>query len=335
MSQKLPDYLLDKYLKGQCTPDEEASVESWYNSFENDTDYLSFASLEERDDIKNRIRDRITHDIVQVIPINSGKKKTLFYLAYSLTGVAAAILICFLFIRPAVHQASGSKLLTISNNSKNIFEQVLSDGSHVWMMPGAQIKYPRTFTGNKREITLSGESFFEITKNHAKPFIVYSGNLITKVWGTSFRIRDSKQLSYADVTVLTGKVSVKLLHPYALNNHSGMPALSEVMIYPHQQVSYTKKQHLFKEQPKAEMHDLAIWKKESLSFDNKPIKDVIPVLNAVFDINISTDNPKIDSYLLSADFSGLNFPQIMEIMHKALNVNYEISGKVVIIKKDQ
>jgi len=36
---------------------------------------------------------------------------------------------------------------------------------------------------------------------------------------------------------------------------------------------------------------------------------------------------------LSADFNGLNFPEIMEMIHKALNVNYEISGKAVIIKE--
>jgi len=333
MSKQLPTYLLDKYLKGQCTPDEEVSVENWYNSFQDDSDYLSFVSSDERNELKNRIHNRIANNITPVKGIKSGKRKAFTYLAYSLSGIAATLIVCFILIRPAKYQANGIKLITVTNNTKNIFEQVLSDGSCVWMMPGAKIKYPQTFTGNKREINLSGESFFEVTKNPAKPFIVYSGNLVTKVWGTSFRIRDSKELSYADVTVLTGKVSVKLLHTNTSPNHSDFKAINEVMIYPNQQVCYAKKQHIFKEQLKAQMQGLSTWKKESLSFDNMPVKDVIPVLNKAFNINISTADQKIDNYLLSADFNGLNFPEIMEMIHKALNVNYEISGKAVIIKE--
>ena len=333
MSNQPPIYLLDKYLKGECTPDEEALVEGWYNSFQHDADYFSIVSVEEKDELKSRIRNRIENNISPVRDINLGKRKSLTYLVYALSGIAAVLILCFILIRPAKYHASGIKQITVINNTKNIFEQVLSDGSHVWMMPGAKIKYAKTFAGNKREISLCGESFFEVTKNPAKPFIVYSGNLVTKVWGTSFRVRDSKQLSYADVTVLTGKVSVKLLHPDASANNSKVKPLTEVMIYPDQQVSYTKKQHIFKEQLKAQMQGLSIWKKESLSFDNKPVKDVIPVLNKAFNINISTADQKIDSYLLSADFNGLNFPQIMELIHKALNVNYEINGKSVLIKE--
>lgn len=333
MSKQLPTYLVDKYLKGQCTPEEEASLEEWYNSFQDDTDYLSFVSVEEKNELKNRIRNRIESNINSVKYIKPKKRNTLTYLACTISGVAATLIVGLILIRPGKIQAKSIKLITVTNNTKNIFEQVLSDGSHVWMMPGAKIKYAQIFTGNKREITLSGESFFEVTKNPAKPFIVYSGNLVTKVWGTSFRVRDSGELPYADVTVLTGKVSVKLLHPDALHNYSATPSLKEVMIYPNQQVSYAKKQHLFKEQLKPQMEGLSIWKKENLSFDNKPVKDVIPVLNKAFDINISTAGQKIDSYLLSADFNGLNFPEIMEMIHKALNVNYEISGKDVIIKE--
>ncbi|MFI5157372.1 MAG: FecR family protein [Sphingobacteriales bacterium] len=333
MSEQVPTYLVDKYLKGQCTPDEEALVEDWYNSFQNDADYLSFVSIEERNELKNRIRNRIENNITSVRDIKSKKRKALTYLVYALPGVAASLIVCFILMRPAKHHANGAKLITVTNNTKNIFEQVLSDGSHIWMMPGAKIKYAQVFTGNQRVITLSGESFFEVTKNPLKPFIVYSGNLITKVWGTSFRIRDSRELSYADVTVLTGKVSVKLLHPDISHNLSKVKNIDEVMIYPNQQVSFAKKQHLFKEQLKPQMQGLSIWKKESLSFDNMPVKDVIPVLNKAFNISISTADQKISNYLLSADFNGLNFPEIMELIHKALNVNYEINSKAVIIKE--
>jgi len=332
MGKQLPDYLLAKFLKGQCTPDEEASVEHWYNSFQNSSDYLSVISKEERNELKNRIRTRIESDILKATGVRFAKLNTLKYWAYSLSGIAAILIVYFILVRPVkLQQVNGIKQITKINNTRNIIKQVLSDGSRIWMMPGAKIEYAQVFTGDKREITLSGESFFEVTKNPSKPFIVYSGNLITKVWGTSFRIRDAGNLSFADVTVLTGKVSVKLLHPGTRNNHFNFKTPDEVMIYPSEQVVYAKKQHLFKEQSKPEMEDLFMWKKPNLSFDNEPVKDVIPVLNNTFNVHIKTTNQKVNAYLLSADFDGLNFPEIMEMIHKALNIDYEINGKTITI----
>jgi transmembrane sensor len=333
MKKPIPDYLLKKYLKGQCTPEEEATVEEWYNSFEDETDHVSTISAVRKRRLKNRIRSRIEHNIGE----HHVKHLQLKHLVYTVSGIAAILLIAFLFFHKQVKSPrNDGQLVTINNTTKNISMQLLTDGSHVWMMPGAQLKYNRAFAGNTRQVSLSGEAFFEVTKNPAKPFIITSGNLITKVWGTSFRVRDAKDLSYADVTVLTGKVSVKLIHPNLLHKTSSATTTStdEVMIYPNQQVTYSKKEQLFNEQPKADMTALNIWKKTSLGFDNRPLKEVIPVLNKAFNVNITTADEKVDAYLLNADFNGLNFAEIMEILHKALDVTYEIHGQNVLLKED-
>ena len=106
------------------------------------------------------------------------------------------------------------------------------------------------------------------------------------------------------------------------------------MIYPNQQVTYVKKEQLFTEKPKADMKALLMWKKASIAFDNRPLKEVIPVLDKAFDVNISTADDKLNTYLLNADFNGMNLPQIMEILHKALDVSYTIKGQDVILSQD-
>ena len=79
------------------------------------------------------------------------------------------------------------------------------------------------------------------------------------------------------------------------------------------------------------MKALLIWKKASIAFDNRPLKEVIPVLDKAFDVKISTSDDKLNAYLLNADFNGMNLPQIMEILHKALDVSYTIKGQDVIL----
>jgi len=331
MKKQVPAYLLKKYLKGQCSPKEELEVEEWYNSFENESDYVSAISVEQKRRLKNRIASRIG-----VINPGDTGNRGIRYLVYTASGIAACLLIAFLFFKntpkPVITDAG---FITVTNTTKNINKQVLSDGSYVWMMPGSRIKYSRTFTGNKREVTLTGESFFQVTKNPAKPFIIYSKNLITKVWGTSFRVRDSKDLPFADVTVVTGKVSVKLLHPLSFHQQpkNKYNIAGEVMIYPNQQVTYMKKTQAFAEKTKVDMTALALWKKANISFDNRPLKEVIPVLDKAYHVSITTTGNKLPGYLLTADFTGMNFPEIMEMLHKALDVDYEINGQDIILKE--
>ncbi|RYF97596.1 MAG: hypothetical protein EOO07_39400, partial [Chitinophagaceae bacterium] len=63
MKRQLPDFLFDKYLNGNCNPQEEAIVREWYNDFINDDDRVSLISNTERTDLKIRIRKAIDESI--------------------------------------------------------------------------------------------------------------------------------------------------------------------------------------------------------------------------------------------------------------------------------
>ena len=81
----------------------------------------------------------------------------------------------------------------------------LPDGSKVTLSKDSRLSYGKKFDGNKREVFLSGEAFFEVAKNPARPFLVYSNGLITKVLGTSFKITAFEQDTRVVVAVKTGE----------------------------------------------------------------------------------------------------------------------------------
>ncbi len=333
MDKRISSYWLDKYLKGDCSSAEEEQVVEWYNSFKDDPDWLSSVSETEKQEIKYRIYIAIVANAQGlVLPETPSSKIKVKYLFYAIGGIAAMLLIYWgVQFLPSSTPKTGSlatNTIIINNRTKRILEQTLGDGSHVWLSPGAQIKYDKVFTGNSREVTMTGESFFEVTKNPAKPFIINSGKIIIKVWGTSFRVRDSKTSSFADVTVVTGKVSVKIASSLIKIN-----TVKEVMIYPNQQVTYEKEQNGLKTNEKVSIKELKIWQKINLSFDNTNLKQVITILNRNFQVNISATDEAIKDYTLNADFNGLNLAQIMEILHETLNITYEISGDNITLKR--
>ncbi|WP_349663492.1 FecR family protein [Cellulophaga lytica] len=93
------------------------------------------------------------------------------------------------------------------NTGAAIDSVFLADGSTIYLAPGSSFSYPNTFTNTTREVNLiKGNAFFNIAKNPSKPFIINSGELVTKVLGTSFHIGLQKKES--KVSVVTGKVQV-------------------------------------------------------------------------------------------------------------------------------
>ncbi|RVU02787.1 DUF4974 domain-containing protein [Mucilaginibacter limnophilus] len=325
-------HLLEKYLNGNCTPEEEAAVMEWYNLYANEDDHVSSLQDLHKNILKEKMRKSIDENILvhESLTENNDRKPFGRYFGYTITGIAAMLLVAyglgFVNINGIKQQAPtvSNEKISVSNTTKAIKEYILSDGSHVWLYPGASIKFNKKFIGDIRQVTLSGESFFDVAKDAAHPFVIRSSRIITKVWGTSFKVSDMPGRVLAGVQVVTGKVSVK---PVKATNQT------EVMLHPNEQVTYRpelKKLYMAKVQPAAK---LAMWKKVDLKFDNKPLREVIPVLNKHFNVDIKVEDAKLNDYLLNADFDGLNFVSIMQILNKTLNISYEISETDIILKK--
>jgi len=85
---------------------------------------------------------------------------------------------------------------------------VLPDGTRVTLNAGSSISYPKTFSKESRRVTLTGEAFFDVTRNEKSPFVIRTGEVTTKVLGTSFNIRAYPENKAVQVAVVEGKVKV-------------------------------------------------------------------------------------------------------------------------------
>jgi ferric-dicitrate binding protein FerR (iron transport regulator) len=100
-----------------------------------------------------------------------------------------------------------SKKTTLATDSdeKNL-QVLLPDGSTVFLNRNSSLSYHTSFGKKERLVKLSGEAFFEISSNKAKPFIVDAGNASVKVVGTSFNVITNNDRSAVEVFVKSGKV---------------------------------------------------------------------------------------------------------------------------------
>lgn len=220
------------WAEGRCAED-EAVWQEWATEHEDGHAILRQAveivrAVPVRDEhlteeyIQRKVSDALQAAKRQEQMETSQKKESFFPVFLSGWNVAASLLIVaglgFALFRiyhhthpaPKTAQTSAptNALKEVANIERPFKYVQLPDGSSVVLHRNSTLKYPRAFTGKKREVYLTGEAFFEVTKNPEQPFLVYAEELVAKVHGTSFSIKaiaDEKEIT---VAVKTGKVSV-------------------------------------------------------------------------------------------------------------------------------
>lgn len=213
------------------------------------------------------------------------------------------------------------------NQSDTMVRIRLPDQSLVLLSGNSTIRYQ--YPDGKREVVLSGEAFFEVSRQPARPFLVYAGEIVTRVLGTSFRVRAKPGERQAEVSVKTGKV-------YVAKKDDASTAL---ILSPNQRVKYdTKRNSLEKGLVDAPE---PVWKprerkeqKELFRFERTPLEKVFEELQKVYGIPIIYDERIVASCSLSATMGEEPFFEKLELICKVVNASYEIlDGSVVIYAK--
>ena len=104
--------------------------------------------------------------------------------------------------------SDGENTLTTTNGQT--YQIRLPDGSKVWLNAGSSLTYtPRLIKGGKRYVELSGEAYFEVTKNKHKPFVVQTKQQEIEVLGTEFNINAYQNEAFTRTTLLEGSIKVR------------------------------------------------------------------------------------------------------------------------------
>ena len=249
---------------------------------------------------------------------NSSKPKTTRYTISSLWWKAAAVLF-FAFcgwwlVNNNIKKQSLLASVMIAKGSLD--SMVLSDGSRIWLNAGSEIKYPEKFN-SKREISLTGEAYFEIAHDQNHPFIIHSGTTQTQVLGTKFTIRSYPSENLASVIVTEGKVS------FGASQH--------VILTSGKKGTYDKQS----EQTMASDNDdsnFMAWKTKSFNFDAQSLESVFKSLAEVYHFTYHFENANMKERKLTAKFTQRPLDEIIQSIAIAANVNILSKSNSYIIK---
>ncbi|MCD8176019.1 MAG: FecR domain-containing protein [Tannerellaceae bacterium] len=137
----------------------------------------------------------------------------------------------------------------------------LPDGSVAWVNAGSTLKYPSRF-GKERKIELTGEGYFQVAKDKAKPFIVSGGPLNIQALGTEFNVYAYPRAEYFSTSLVEGSIAI----------YTGTPGSSPYILSPSEQLYYENGEINIK--PFDDTEKL-LWKEGIYSFKKEPMEKII------------------------------------------------------------
>ncbi|MFT3948016.1 MAG: DUF4974 domain-containing protein [Agriterribacter sp.] len=198
----------------------------------------------------------------------------------------------------------GSKVLSLQ----------LSDGTRVWLNAGTTLTYPVFFPENERNVTISGEAYFEVIHNPKAPFTVEKNNLKIKVLGTSFNVNAYEDEQHLKVTLINGSVSLTQGKNYN-------------KLQPGQQAVVDKEIHVISN---ADVEEALAWKNGFFQFNNAELKEVLRQLSRWYDVDIAYENTVRQRRFVGEIERGLRLSQVLEILSKN-DVHFKLEGKKIFV----
>ncbi|SET59083.1 FecR family protein [Hymenobacter actinosclerus] len=177
------------------------------------------------------------------------------------------------------------------------YQLQLPDGSRVWLNADSRLAFPVAFGRRRRVVQLTGEAYFEVAKDAARPFEVEAGTARVTVLGTHFNVQAYPDEPAPVTTLLEGAVRL----------HQGA---AQVLLRPGQQG---------RPRPDGTIAVRAVdassavaWKEGRFVFDDEPLEGIMRQVARWYDVQV-----RYEGQLSNKNFHGSisRFREASDVLH--------------------
>lgn len=262
---------------------------------------------------------------ISVTPtLKKGRERSLWLRVARVAAVFLVLVGLFwLWQRNVQMTEGGSPEMALIQTTKGENKRVeLPDGSKIWLNENTELSYSLLF--EKREVSLSGEAFFEVARMESRPFEILSEGATTRVLGTSFNIRAYPQEEEVKLVVKTGKV--------AFSGHSDSGKQKVSILTVGEAAIFNKNKKSVSEEKIGDANAFA-WQTKILNFEGTRLENVERILENYYGIEIEVKNKKT----LSCRFNGGRFEkaelsELLEMLSLALDLQITRDGEKYIVE---
>lgn len=216
------------------------------------------------------------------------------------------------------HATGEAQLHTVTVPRGAQYKLQLPDGTRVWLNAESSISFPSVMAGDERVVEVTGELFFDVTKDPTRKFIVRSDKLITEVLGTRFNVnlhgvngRSAVFLQEGSVKVFAGKdkAVAHILQPGFLLSSDN------------QQVSIAR----------AHEEEILAWKNGWFEFRDSPIETIMEEVKRWYDVEVKYEG-RINYHFNASIERNLPAAGLLELLEMTGHVKFQYKDGTIIVK---
>ncbi|EHQ29082.1 FecR family protein [Mucilaginibacter paludis] len=321
MDIKQLEKLFSKYLSGEASPIERSAIDRWFEQTEKNTvDLTPDQRIRIAGELLHRIKPKAAQPVRQT-------KAVLYTMISPILRIAAvlAILTTGVFVyryfssSPPVQQTSAYRIYQTRKGERVLL--TMPDRSKIWLNSATRFRYPAAFNAQTREVYLdSGEAFFEVRHKAQQPFIVHSGNLDTRVLGTSFNISNDPDDHQFAVSVNTGRVSVMQI------NRKQRQVLA--LLSPDQGLVLNTLTGKYETRATGMLQQNA-WKDNILLFRDAGFREIKRKLENWYGLTVILKRPAGENCLFTARFKNKPIGEVLRSLQQINDFKYRMKGKTL------
>lgn len=224
----------------------------------------------------------------------------------------------------------------------NLSKVILPDGSNVWLNAGSIIKYSSDFNKKDRKLFLSGEAFFEVETNKAKPFVVIASGIKVVATGTTFNVKAYSEERLIQATLAEGIITantidasknddIKLLPRQQLTIFKETISADSTNDDPFSHTETTPRIKKVEIKSDVQTQNFTSWKDENWIIANEKLGQLAVKLERRYNVKFHFENELVRNYRYSGTLKDETLDQVIAAIKITTPVNYKISGKNVTI----
>ena len=331
-NSEIPRDLVYKFFRNQCTVQEHEKIMRWMKSASatDISDLLEQHIDVIRDgDIEYNVETRLTFEQVErKINVKKRSEQHKLIIRRFMQMAAAILLVMATYytlefvstkpdeVKPAITKATIIESRSAYGEQANL---KLSDGTQVKLNAGTELSYPTDFSPVRRELTLHGQAFFEVARDTSRPFVINTGNLQVTVLGTIFDVKSFSEDNLSLVTVLKGKVKVRI-----------KSTDNVIVLTPNEQIIFDSRNNSYKKQVIDAKKSIA-WINRILRFDRTPLIDVFKQMERWYNVKIIVPDSLNLNCTVSGQHKNEGLRSVLEALQYSHGLKFQyINGNVLI-----
>lgn len=321
MTKEAIGQLLERYLAGECSPDELQVIDNWFDQREQQSPLTAADTRRLADEMLAAIKHHTVLHESRLMP----RIRRIWWRSAAAAALVLASLGYLFFDQiqqvPSAQRADApSEFFTYHTLPGQRAKLLLPDSTVIWLNGSTAIRYDKALDGAVREVFLDrGEAFFDVRPDTSRPFLVHANQLVTRVLGTSFNIQLTNDRSAYRLTVSTGKVGVT--HRDSLAS-AAVLAAGQQLVYPH------TGDYVVSE---VDPTDFSAWTRNELVFRNASWAEVANRLHTWYGVTVALHLREGARETFTARFENPALETVLEALQKINKFQYTINRKEVSI----